>query len=81
MTHLYKLEKATIEMIGVMVAGNVVVGKFEQQWSLKSRIGPSLYGRCIQRHEDEPRRGRVLGANKIILPQTDISTLPVWWRI
>ena len=37
MTHLYKLEKATIEMIGVMSQVMSLSEKFEQQWSLKSR--------------------------------------------
>ena len=37
MTLLYKLEKATIEMIGVMSQVMSLSEKFEQQWSLKSR--------------------------------------------
>lgn len=37
MTLLCKLEKATIEMIGVMSQVMSLSEKFEQQWSLKSR--------------------------------------------
>ncbi len=37
MTLLYKLEKATIEMAGVMSQVVSLSEKFEQQWSLKSR--------------------------------------------
>ncbi len=37
MTLLYKLEKATIEMAGVMSQVVSLSKKFEQQWSLKSR--------------------------------------------
>lgn len=37
MAHLYKLEKATIEMAGVMSQVVSLSEKFEQQWSQKSR--------------------------------------------
>lgn len=37
MTHLYKLEKATIDMVGIMSQVMSLSEKFEQQWSLKSR--------------------------------------------
>lgn len=37
MTHLYKLEKATIEMVGVMSQVMSLTEKFDEQWSLKSR--------------------------------------------
>lgn len=37
MTALYKLEKLTIEMVGVMSEVVSLSEKFEQQWSLKSR--------------------------------------------
>lgn len=37
MTHLYKLEKATIEMVDVMSQVMSLTEKFDEQWSLKSR--------------------------------------------
>lgn len=37
MTHLYKLEKATIEMVAVMTNVMALSEKFDTQWSLKSR--------------------------------------------
>ena len=37
MTALYKLEKLTIEMVGVMSEVVSLSEKFKQQWSLKSR--------------------------------------------
>ena len=46
MTHLYKLEKATIEMIAVMSQVMSLSEKFEQQWSLKSRYAHRYTGRC-----------------------------------
>ena len=37
MSALYKLEKLTIEMVGVMLEVVSLSEKFQQQWSLKSR--------------------------------------------
>lgn len=37
MTHLYKLEKATIKMVDVMSQVMSLTEKFDEQWSLKSR--------------------------------------------
>lgn len=37
MTHLYKLEKLTIEMVGVMSQVMSLTEKFDEQWSLKFR--------------------------------------------